>query len=92
LFLYGTPRGLATADNTKCEVDNARRLLFEAALKHLDETRDNSPALAGVYDDLKQLYQHHLASLKCVTGAPDAHSPGQDTRYQDVFRDVLNVE
>ena len=84
--------GLAGASDTKCEEEEARRLVLEAALKYLDESRDDSPAFTGVYDDLAQQYRHRLASLNCAPDDADGESPGHYYRYLDVSRDLLKVQ
>lgn len=84
--------GLAGASGTECEGDEARSLVLQAALKYLDESRDNSPEFSEVYDELAQHYRHRLASLRCVPDDPDLHSPKEYTRYVDVSRALVNVE
>jgi len=84
--------GLAGERGTECEVDEARRLVLEAALKYLDESRGESSGSSEVYDDLAQHYRHRLASLECIPDHIYPHSPDQDARYLDVSRDVVNVE
>jgi CPA1 family monovalent cation:H+ antiporter len=84
--------GLAGAVGPKCEEDEARRLVLEAALKDLDESRDPSPEFTGIYDDLAQQYRHRLASLKCAPNDSDGESPEQLSRYLDVSRELLDVQ
>lgn len=84
---------LAGAGGAECDRDEARRLVFEAALAHLEESRGrDDPAFAGIYDDLAQHYRQRLASLKCTPINSEAASPEHYARYLDVSGDLLNIE
>jgi CPA1 family monovalent cation:H+ antiporter len=85
--------GVAETSVPKGEEQEARRLVLDAALGRLEELRqDDSPAFAGLYDDLAQHYKHRLASV-------ESHSPKHDNvtadnyrRYLDLSRALLEVE
>jgi Na+/H+ antiporter len=77
----------------ECEQDEARRLITEAALEYLEETRSkDDAAFAGIYEDLAHHYRERLASLKCVPDGDGPPHPGQYARYLELSRDTLDVE
>lgn len=84
--------GLSGASGSKCEGDEARSLVLEAGLIYLQNSRDDSPEDAELYDDLAQHYRRRVANLRGLPGSPDLHSRSQHTRYLDILRGVLSVE
>jgi len=85
--------GLAGTDAVDCEEDEARRLVVQAALEHLDQSRaGDPPSLADVYDDFVLHYQHRLTGLKCGPADPNRPDPESYSRYLDLSRELLDVE
>ena len=57
--------GLAGATGPNCEEQEARRILIEAAVSHLEDAKSKDSAdYAGIYDDLTGHYLHSLASVQ----------------------------
>jgi CPA1 family monovalent cation:H+ antiporter len=82
--------GVAEPPGAKCEEQEARRLVLEAARARLEEIRQNDPSgFAGVYDDLEQHYKHRLAGVGGL-----AHDPHAEHyfRYLDLSRTLVEVE
>jgi monovalent cation/hydrogen antiporter len=84
---------LAGAAGPRCEEQEARRLVLQAALEYLESRRStNMSDSAGLYDDLALHYRDRLAS---VTGG-DGDGPGSKranyNRYLEVSRKLLDVE
>ena len=82
--------GLAEGASTT-EEDEARRLMIQAALDHLESCRkDGDPEFDEIYDDLAGHYHHQLASLGGKDG--DEERPDVYGRFLEVSRDLLGVE
>ena len=57
--------GLSGSGGPNCEEREARRIVIEAALAHLEAGKaKDSQALAGLYDDLANHYRERLAGLR----------------------------
>jgi monovalent cation/hydrogen antiporter len=87
--------GLASAEPSNEEEQDARRHMANAALEHLAILRgkDSEPGFGDVYDDIEQHYRHRLAALK------DAEHTEEETvhrahhaRFKDVSRQLVGVE
>jgi Na+/H+ antiporter len=76
------------------EDQDARRTILEAALRYLDETREQAkPELAETYDDLSQHYRSRLASLnEDGTDSQDGIGPATYQQYVEVSRKLLTIE
>jgi Na+/H+ antiporter len=85
--------GLATAGGPNTEEREARRLMLEAALKHLEEKRtaDESRELAAAYDDLDMHYRRRLAFSQEGT-TEDGIDAADHARAIDLSRQLLRVE
>jgi CPA1 family monovalent cation:H+ antiporter len=83
--------GLAGAAGPNCEEQEARRIVIEAAVSHLDESKvRDDKASSGVYEDLASHYRHRLASLKsCDEGGEE--TPDHD-RYIHLSLETLRIE
>ena len=85
--------GLAGASTPLYEEEEARRLVLEAALEHLEKRRaDDLSSYAGLYDDLVGHYRHRLAS---VSGHHDEKNKAHRelyAHYLNLSRDLLHVE
>jgi CPA1 family monovalent cation:H+ antiporter len=82
--------GLAGAAGPNCEEREARRIITEAALAHLEEVKErDSEDVADHYEDLAQHYRHRLAALQGGDGKED--STDQD-RYTGLSREMIGVE
>jgi CPA1 family monovalent cation:H+ antiporter len=84
--------GLAGATDHQLEEETARSLIIEAALKHLEEVRQNDDSNFGdLYDDLAKHYRHRLASLM-HSGDGDGISSDHHARYLSLSRELLETE
>ena len=84
--------GLAGTASSSIEEKAARRAMAEAALEHLEETRQKHGAnLDEVYDDLAQHYRHRLATLNDGDSADPAAAIFYKT-FIDLSRDLIQVE
>ena len=70
--------GLAGGAGPNCEEQEARRIVIEAVLSHLEEAKSkDSEESAGLYDDLARHYRQRLASIQPASGSEngvDDHS------------------
>ena len=84
--------GLAGASAShSTEEEEARRTILTAALKYLQEVReDTKPKLAEVYDELSQHYRARLASLNGDSN--DGLAPAFYNQYVEVSRKLLKIE
>lgn len=83
--------GLAGTDDS-CELQEARRLVIQAALEHLEQARSKNAALSSaLYDDLAKHYHMRLASLARDDGE-SGMSAEEYERYIELSRDLLNSE
>jgi Na+/H+ antiporter len=84
---------LAGGTGLKCEVEEAHRISIEAALAHLEETRDHDrEEYGGVYDDLTQHYREQLDAL---AGAPGGEAVAQPLHYhkrRTLSHELLGVQ
>jgi monovalent cation/hydrogen antiporter len=85
--------GLAGDQGPNCEEVEARGIVLQAALSHLEDARakDDDPTLNGVYDDLTQHYRDRLESLSPPDdGADESEKPRR--KYEELNRELLQVE
>jgi CPA1 family monovalent cation:H+ antiporter len=72
--------GLAGEVGAACEEQEAHRIVIQAALTHLEETRGHDrPEYGGVYDDLAQHYRERIAAL---AGAPEETTDARPLHYR----------
>jgi len=86
--------GLAGVPMPDREEEEARRVILQAALSSLKDSRDKSQsAFAEVYDDLEQHYLRRLATLEKEQKAEEA-SPGIALQkyFVELSHDLLRVE
>lgn len=83
--------GLAGARGPNCEEQEARRIVIEAALSHLEESkrRDTADA-ASLYDHLAGHYRQRLARLQ-LRGASQTDVEDSN-RYAELSREILRTE
>lgn len=87
--------GLAgTDDSYSCELQEARRLMIEAALAYLERARKkkNAPVSSELYDDLAKHYQMRLATLARGERGENEMSAEEYDQYIDLSRELLDVE
>ncbi|MGH9435951.1 MAG: Na+/H+ antiporter [Terriglobia bacterium] len=85
--------GLAGAPGSKREEEEARRIVLEAALAHLEQARSAAPSrFSGVYDDLEQHYRNRLATLTGERGGKSGGDREVYARFRDLSRELLRVE
>lgn len=83
--------GLASAAGPNCEELEARRIVLETTILHLQgaKEKDNESA-AAVYEDLTGHYNERLATLQSGDGDNDAISDHE--RHVDIALEALRVE
>jgi Na+/H+ antiporter len=82
---------LAGASGPNCEEREARRLVIEAALAHLDDAKGrDSEGTAGAYDHLAGHYRQRQVKLEAADGGPE--EAVEHHRYLDLMRETLQVE
>jgi len=85
--------GLAGDSGTDSEEREARRLILETAIAHLEGARGkDSVEFAQVYDDLVHHYRHRLATVNERDNLEDDSASAHYTRSIDISRDLLRVE
>jgi len=83
--------GLAGAAGPNCEELEARRIVIEAAMSHLDGARERDVAdSAPVYEDLFQHYRQRLASLELGDGTQNQRS--EHNRHVALSLEALRIE
>lgn len=84
--------GVVESSASKCEEQEARRLVLLAAQARLKEIHRSDPSgSSDVYDDLTQQYEHRLASISGLSPEQDAHA-GHYFQHLDLSRTLLEVE
>jgi CPA1 family monovalent cation:H+ antiporter len=84
--------GLAETSG-KCEEREARRLVLEATLSHLENARrHDSSGVAELYDDLELHYRHRLASVAGSSNDENEVQADHYFQYVDLSRSLLSVE
>jgi Na+/H+ antiporter len=83
--------GLAGAAGPNCEEQEARRIVTEAALSHLEEgkLRDRKE-FSSLYDHLADHYRARLASMDSASG--NQEEAGDHDRYVELSRETLRIE
>jgi monovalent cation/hydrogen antiporter len=83
--------GLARSSGPNCEEREARRIVLEAALAHLEEAkqRDNEE-FSELYDHLASHYRQRDADLRAARGGGE-HTE-EHRRYIDLSRETVRVE
>jgi CPA1 family monovalent cation:H+ antiporter len=83
--------GLAGAAGPNCEEQEARRIVTEAALSHLEQskTRD-AEEFSGLYDHLANHYRERLSNVNSANG--NRREMRERGRYVDLSRETLRVE
>src|SRR5262249_30381837 len=83
--------GLAGAAGPNCEEREARRIVIEAAVSHLENAKEkDNEEFAEIYDDLTQHYTQRLASLQ--SGTEDDNSASGHGRHVVLTLEALRVE
>ena len=83
--------GLGGAAGPKREEQEARRIVIEAVVSHLEHARHKDrKESASLYDDLTQQYHRRLASLQ--PGDGNREDVADRARFLQLFLDALRVE
>jgi monovalent cation/hydrogen antiporter len=83
--------GLAGAAGPGCEEQEARRIVLEAALSHLEDAKSkDSGESAAIYDDLSRHYRQRLASLLPEDG--NELEAARHDRYLTLSLETLRTE
>ncbi len=93
LTLPAVIKGLGLgASGQNGEVQEARRLVLQAALAHLEEIRGKDrSSFTALYGDLAQHYRSRLASIS-VNGEDGSAAPQRHARYVAIARELLGIE
>jgi NhaP-type Na+/H+ or K+/H+ antiporter len=84
--------GLAGDRGPNCEEIEARRIVLQAALEHLQESRaKDDPAFAGVYDDLAQHYRDQQENLSAAESDEDGSGKVRQ-KYGELTQELLGIE
>src|SRR5437868_558459 len=85
--------GLAGDREADSEEKEARRLILEAALAHLEQSRQKDGSeFEDVYNDLVHHYRHRLATVSEGEGLEDDSTSVHYARSIELSRDLLGVE
>jgi CPA1 family monovalent cation:H+ antiporter len=83
--------GMAGSAGPTCEEQEARRIVLEAALSHLEDAkRRDSKESASLYEDLARHYRQRLASVQ--PGHVNQEEVADHDRYTELTREALRVE
>ncbi len=84
--------GLAGQTGRNCEEQDARRIVMEAAVAHLEAAKKkDSEDVGELYDDLVRHYQQRLARLELKIEGNEQHEADHD-HYVRISRSALRVE
>src|SRR5713226_7141579 len=85
--------GLAGVTGKDDEEEEARRVIINTALSHLQGARETDLAdFAAVYDDISQRYARRLASLSKEVGETEGMNSQEMQRYRGILGELLRVE
>jgi len=86
--------GLAAISTPDTEEREARRVILNAALTHLEQSRTKDvPEMAEVYDDLAHHYRQRLAVVNQErTGTHENNIPDLYNRFKDLSHELFRVE
>ncbi len=86
--------GLAGGSEPDPEEKEARRVMIQAGLKHLEESaRNDKPEFSEIYDDLARHYRQRLATLsEDWQSLKDGVSPDFYKRSRELSREILGVK
>ena len=83
--------GLAGASGPDCEEQEARRIVIEAAVSHLEDAKERDRAeAAALYEDLTGHYRQRLAGLQYGEGSQE--DKAEHDRHMDLSLEALRVE
>ncbi|HEX8984842.1 MAG TPA: Na+/H+ antiporter [Bryobacteraceae bacterium] len=83
--------GLAGVAGPNCEEQEARRIVIETAVSHLEDAKDrDSKESAALYDDLTRHYRQRLASLQ--PGDGNQEDIADHDRHVELSLEALRVE
>jgi Na+/H+ antiporter len=83
--------GLASGGGPDCEEQQARRIVTEAALSHLERVKEaDSEEAAGLYEHLAGHYRKRLAALQ--PGDGNGEEIKDHERYRDLSLETLRIE
>jgi monovalent cation/hydrogen antiporter len=83
--------GMAGAAGPNCEEQDARRIVFQTALSHLEEKKEKDLAeFSSLYDHLSRHYRERLENLNRADDNREAVSDYD--RYVELSRETLRIE
>jgi NhaP-type Na+/H+ or K+/H+ antiporter len=85
--------GLAGGEMETCEEAEARRILIEAGLRHLEQARAADKAEFGpIYDDLAMHYQNRLAAAEACKSEESGMPAELHERHESLLEALRTVE
>jgi CPA1 family monovalent cation:H+ antiporter len=85
--------GLAGSTGPKCEEEEARRIVLEEAMAHVQKMREeDEEQFRAIYDDIAEHYRHRLLRLTGQFEDGDSTTPEHLRRFHDVTEELLSVE
>jgi Na+/H+ antiporter, bacterial form len=71
----------------------ARRMVLQAAIEHLEERRHSDPPhWSGLYEDLEKHYRHRIANAEAETSEENEMNREHYAQYLDLSRELLQIE
>jgi len=85
--------GVSEADGPNCEEEEARGIVLQAALNHLEEIRKADGAeFASVYDDLERRYRLRLFLVTGRSDNLDGANEGHIQRFRKASNEMRKIE
>jgi hypothetical protein len=85
--------GLAGLAGPDTEEEDARRVILQAAIAHLQASeQDDKPEYAEIYKDLAHHYRSRMATIAGADTLGEVGSPEQYRRHIELSRELLRVE
>ena len=82
---------MAGAAGPTCEEQEARRIVIEAAVSHLEDAKErDGKESAGLYEDLVRHYRQRLASVQPAGG--NLEDVADHDRYTELSREARRIE
>jgi CPA1 family monovalent cation:H+ antiporter len=82
--------GLAGAAGPNSEEWDARRIVIETALSHLEKAKDNDSGSLSIYEDLIEHYRQRLANLQIRNGSRAGSA--DDDRQLGLSLEAMRIE
>jgi Na+/H+ antiporter len=85
--------GLAGTEIDSCEEAEARRILIQAGLRHLEQARaTDKPEFGPIYDDLAMHYQNRLAAAEACRNEESGMPAELHEKHESLLKALTTVE